>query len=355
MPPVTSSRRLAAVLLGLSLTMAGCAGSPLGASLQESLEADPQLAENPPFEQGSAAASTPTNGEAGSTPGASESSGGSERADDTRPAESGTRPSRPAASADSPPSGAELAQVPEELRSYVGDLLALGLLTSSPAPGGSGGPSDPASDGRFQPNQIITRSDYAHWLLAANNQFYADQPEKRIRAGVSSATPAFKDVPPTHPDFAAIQGLAEAGLIPSALAGNSTAVNFRPEDPLTRKDLILWKVPLDTREALPAATAEAAKERWGFQDADKIEPLALRAVVADYQNGEFANIRRAFGYTTLFQPDKGVTQAEAAAVLWRFGSLTEGVSAAQVRQSDQAPAAPEPEPSQPNRQPASSR
>lgn len=339
------------MFLGLSLTLAGCAGNPLGASLQQSLEADPQLAENSPFGQSSPeeGASTPTSSEAGSTPLASDPA--SESSKDTGPTAPATSSSRPSSPARSSPSAAELAQVPEELRSYVRDMLALDLLTPSPAPG-----SDNASNsGSFQPNQIITRSDYAHWLLAANNQFYADQPDKRIRAGVSSATPAFKDVPPSHPDFAAIQGLAEAGLIPSALAGNSTAVNFRPEEPLTRKDLILWKIPLDTREGLPTTTVEAVKESWGFQDADKIEPLALRAVVADYQNGEFANIRRAFGYTTLFQPDKGVTQAEAAAVLWRFGSLTEGVSAAPGQQENKAPAAADPEPSPPPRQPASSR
>lgn len=348
---MTSSRRFAAVcFLGLSLTIAGCAGSPLGASLQRSLEADSQLAENPPFGQRDTAASTPTDSDAGSTPSAAE---GAETGSSPRPADSGASPNRPDASAQ-PESAAELAQVPEELRPYVGDLVALELLATTPAPGSD----NAASSGNFQPNQIITRSDYARWLLTVNNRFYADQSDKRIRAGVSSATPAFKDVPPSHPDFEAIQGLAEAGLIPSALAGNSTAVNFRPEDPLTRKDLILWKVPLDTRQGLPTTTPEAVKERWGFQDAGKIEPLALRAVIADYQNGEFANIRRAFGYTTLFQPDKGVTQAEAAAVLWRFGSQTEGISAAQVRQGDTAPAASaEPPESERNRtqQPTSSR
>jgi hypothetical protein len=137
-------------------------------------------------------------------------------------------------------------------------------------------------------------------------------------------------VPATHPNFGAIQGLAEAGIIPSAKTGNATAVSFRPDAPLTRETLVLWKVPLDSRTALPGATAEAITATWGFQDAAKIEPLALRAVLADNQNGDFANIRRAFGYTTLFQPQKGVTQAEAVAALWRFGNQTEGISAADL-------------------------
>lgn len=119
-------------------------------------------------------------------------------------------------------------------------------------------------------------------------------------------------------------------MIPSPLTGSSTALTFRPDAPLTRKDLILWKVPLDTRQPLPQATPAAVAEAWGFQDAGKIEPRALQAVLADYQNGDFANILRAFGYTTLFQPDKAATRAEAAAVLWRFGNSTEGITAEEV-------------------------
>lgn len=179
------------------------------------------------------------------------------------------------------------------------------------------------------------------WLLAVNNTFYSDQRTKKIRPAVESAQPAFQDVGKTNIDFAAIQGLAEAGIIPSPLNGSTTVVKFRPDAPLTRKDLVLWKVPLDTRAALPAATAAAVTEAWGFQDAGKIEPIALKAVLTDHSNGEFANIRRALGYTTLFQPDKAVTRAEAAAVLWRFGNSTEGITAADVLASEDNQSNPE--------------
>ncbi|HIK45736.1 MAG TPA: S-layer homology domain-containing protein, partial [Leptolyngbyaceae cyanobacterium M65_K2018_010] len=218
-----------------------------------------------------------------------------------------------------------LADVPTDLQPYVQDWLALGLLDKTAEATGPTLTSIP-----FKPNQTITRGEYAQWLLTANNLFFTDQAAKRIRPGAASSTPAFQDVPPSHPYYGAIQGLAEAGIIPSALTGNSTAVTFRPNDPLTRETLILWKVPLDSRTALPAATLEAVKATWAFQDAAEIEPLALRAVLADRQSGDFSNILRAFGYTTLFQPKKAVTQAEAAAALWRFGSQTEGVTARDV-------------------------
>lgn len=179
-------------------------------------------------------------------------------------------------------------------------------------------------------NQPISRRRYAQWLFTLNNRFYADDRAKRLRPGRSSDTPAFQDVPPSDRDFAAIQGLAEAGIIPSTLTGNSTAVNFRPDAPLTRETLVLWKIPLDTRTALPDTTPTAVSETWGFQDVNAVEPLALRAIAADFQLGDFANIRRAFGYTTLLQPSKAVTHAEAAAALWRFGTQTEGITASEV-------------------------
>jgi hypothetical protein len=92
--------------------------------------------------------------------------------------------------------------------------------------------------------------------------------------------------------------------------------------------MVLWKVPLDTRQALPNANLETVKQTWGFQDIGKIDPKALRAVLADFQNSEKSSIRRVFGYTTLFQPKKPVTRAEAAASLWYFGTQGEGISAA---------------------------
>jgi hypothetical protein len=121
------------------------------------------------------------------------------------------------------------------------------------------------------------------------------------------------------------------------LSGDSTTVLFRPDAPLTREQLVLWKVPLDTRQALPTANLDAVKQTWGFQDIGKIDPKALRAVLADFQNGEQSNIRRVFGYTTLFQPKKLVTRAEAAGALWYFGTQGEGVSAVDALKLKRSP------------------
>jgi hypothetical protein len=217
--------------------------------------------------------------------------------------------------------------MPQEFRKYVSDLAGLGVLQVGSADVKS---DKTAAGNRFDPSKTVSRREYARWLLAANNQLYFNNPAKQIRQITDTNQPAFQDVQRNDPDFAVIQGLAEAGLIPSPLSGDATAVLFRPDAPLTREQMILWKVPLDTRQVLPNASVDAVKQTWGFQDAARIDPLALRAVLADFQNRDQSNIRRVFGYTTLFQPQKAVTRAEAAAALWYFGSQNDGMSASDV-------------------------
>ena len=225
-------------------------------------------------------------------------------------------------------------QIPQQLRQYVADLTQLEVLKVRATES-----ANLATASTFpKPNKIVTRRDYARWLVAANNQIYATRQAKQIRLAVDSSEPAFSDVPKTDPDFSAIQGLAEAGVIPSSLSGETKDVKFRPDAPLTRETMILWKVPLDTRQVLPTANIEGVKEKWGFQDASKIDSQASRAVLADFNNGDLANIRRVFGFTTLFQPKKSVTRAEAAASLWYFGVQDQGLSAKDALEAKSPPA-----------------
>ncbi len=236
----------------------------------------------------------------------------------------------------------DLNKAPQELRQYITDLAALGVLPLQQT-GNKSNQSDILT--QFDPSKTISHREFARWLVAANNQFHPNRPSLQIREAAANSQPAFQDVPPTDPDFPAIQGLAEAGLIPSRLSGDATAVLFRPDAPLTREQLILWKVPLDSRQGLPNASVDAVRESWGFQDVARIDPKALRAVLADFQNGEQSNIRRVFGYTTLFQPKKPVNRAEAAAALWYFGNASEGISAPEALQLKQQQNQPQSQPS----------
>jgi hypothetical protein len=212
-------------------------------------------------------------------------------------------------------------QLNPQLSIYIQDLVKLGIIT-------------PEAE-TLNPHQIITRREYARWLVQANNTFYANSEGSQIRLASPNSTPIFSDIGPNDPDFTTIQGLAEAGLIPSGLTQDSSAVNFLPDKPLTREDLIAWKVPLDFRKGLPVASLDTIKETWGFQDAASIEPRIWRSLYIDWQNGEQSNLKRAFGYTRLFQPKKPVTLAEVAAVLWYFGYQGEGKSAQQLTSNNQ--------------------
>ena len=247
----------------------------------------------------------------------------SDKKETTKPTASPTVESSPTTTASATSQNfSDIDKVPQQWRQNIQDLANLGILTLN----------ESGNNSKFEPNKTITRREFARWLVAANNRIFANRPGQQIRLASESSQPAFQDVPKNNPDFPSIQALAEAGLIPSPLTGDSTAVLFRPDAPLTRENLVLWKVPLDTRQALPTASLDAVKQTWGFQDIGKIDPKALRAVLADFQNGEQGNIRRIFGYTTLFQPKKAVTRAEAAAAIWYFGSQGEGLSAKEAQQ-----------------------
>ena len=212
-----------------------------------------------------------------------------------------------------------LNNIPQSLTTSVEEVKKLGTINFNNS-------ENKTIDG----NTIINRRTYARWLVETYNKFHENNPAKQLRLGVNTSQPAFSDVGSNDPDFAIIQGLAEAGIIPSRLTGNSSASLFRPDTPLNREDLLTWKVPLDTGKGLPKASLDNIKETWGFQDTTKIDTKAIQALYADFQNGEQSNVRRVFGYTTLFQPKKGVTLAEAAASLWYFGYQGDGLSAQDV-------------------------
>ncbi|WP_347277865.1 S-layer homology domain-containing protein [Leptolyngbya sp. FACHB-711] len=278
-----------------------------------------------------AQANSPSSPTATNSPGAVSQPGDPDFIGPVLPGNSAARSPNPSTSA-AATAFTDLDQAPDGLRSYIVDLEQLNALPLR------GTNAAPAGANEFKPNQAITRREYARWLLTTNNLLYVNQASRQIRAASLTEQAAFQDVKSTDPDFGAIQALANAGLIPSPLSGSSTTVTFRPDAPLTREDLIFWKVPIDTRQPLPNASIDAVQQTWGFQDTARIAPPALKAVLADFQNGDQSNIRRAFGYTTLFQPQKAVSRAEAAAVLWQFGTSTDSVTAKDALQSGTKPA-----------------
>lgn len=176
-----------------------------------------------------------------------------------------------------------------------------------------------------QPSDLCTRREYARWLVSASSALSRNTISKVYPAMyIENVTElAFDDITPEDPDFAAIQGLAEAGLISSKLSRGDMLSStdedqgplfFSPESPLSRQDLVSWKMALEKRH-LPEADRKALYELSGFIDTDKIHQDACPALVADLSAGEQGIIALAFGYTRLFQPDKPVTKAQAAIAL----------------------------------------
>lgn len=176
-----------------------------------------------------------------------------------------------------------------------------------------------------QPSELCTRREYARWLVSASSVLSRNTISKVYPAMyIENVTElAFDDITPEDPDFASIQGLAEAGLISSKLSRRDMVSSidedqdplfFSPESPLSRQDLVSWKMALEKR-SLPEADRKVLYEVSGFIDTDKIHPDACPALVADLSAGEQGITALAFGYTRLFQPDKPVTKAQAAIAL----------------------------------------
>ncbi|XP_044505910.1 uncharacterized protein LOC123225759 isoform X2 [Mangifera indica] len=173
-----------------------------------------------------------------------------------------------------------------------------------------------------QPTDLCTRREYARWLVSASSALSRNTVSKVYPAMyIDNVTElAFDDVTPEDPDFSSIQGLAEAGLISSRLSQRDLfnedpgPLCFSPESPLSRQDLVSWKMALEKRQ-LPEADRKILHQLSGFIDIDKINPDAWPALVADLSAGEQGIIALAFGCTRLFQPNKPVTKAQAAVAL----------------------------------------
>ncbi|KAJ0234993.1 Oxidoreductase/transition metal ion-binding protein [Hirschfeldia incana] len=176
------------------------------------------------------------------------------------------------------------------------------------------------SDAR--PYDLCTRREFARWLVSASNVLSRNSASKVYPAMyIENVTElAFDDITPEDPDFPFIQGLAEAGIISSRLSNHNTPsaesspFNFSPESPLSRQDLLSWKMALEFRQ-LPEADSKKLYQLSGFLDIDKINPEAWPALIADLSAGEHGITALAFGRTRLFQPSKAVTKAQTATSL----------------------------------------
>ncbi|WP_414563657.1 MULTISPECIES: S-layer homology domain-containing protein [unclassified Anabaena] len=165
----------------------------------------------------------------------------------------------------------------------------------------------------FQPLAPMTRGEFIAWLVKTYNELHQD-PIRLPQGG----TPSFPDVPVSHPHFSYIQAAHNAGYLAGFEDGN-----LRPDEVLTREQMIVLKTSLDTNVAPSARSPESLRNfigrTRGFTDANQISERYLLKIAFDLGNGASNfNFARVYGKTQVFAPQQPVTRAEAAIVLSRF-------------------------------------
>jgi hypothetical protein len=168
----------------------------------------------------------------------------------------------------------------------------------------------------FKPNDPISRAEFVKWMVSAANAMFP--PGKGVNTRLADGgTPSFDDVPTSHPYYRYIQGLKNTGFV----VGYEDK-DFRPDQMLTREEMIAIKTPFDM-QGIPLkrpeyATPEYVAYFWRFDDSKLVSPKYCLAFANEhYSTGK--NIERTFGNTRIFRPQEPVTRAEAAACIWQFG------------------------------------
>jgi hypothetical protein len=204
-----------------------------------------------------------------------------------------------------------------------------------------------SASGKFNPQQTITRAEFVRLLVRANNAIWFDQSDKMVRPAEGGAA-TFPDVPTSHPDFRYIQGMINAGF---AVGFDEKA--FKPDEPLTREQMIAIKIGVDKgglediilnpkgkrilsadRTALESNTLASHVPNW--TDRNQISKQFIPAFNSQaYQfshsggsndpwvaetKDPFQNVNRAFGAVKALRPQTPVTRAEAAAAVSLVGN-----------------------------------
>ncbi|KDP29353.1 hypothetical protein JCGZ_18274 [Jatropha curcas] len=183
-------------------------------------------------------------------------------------------------------------------------------------------------------DELCARREYARWLVCLNSVLERN-PKHRIVPSTllsGSVVAAFDDVGVEDPDFYSIQALAEAGVIPSKILGTNCCSDtskvdgsffFHPERFISRQDLINWKAQLEY-QFMPGITEQMSKTKVDYMDVKEVSSDASPELLSDMLAGKKSIIRKVFGQSRRFQPNKPVTKAQAAVAL-TSGRMAEAV------------------------------
>lgn len=171
-----------------------------------------------------------------------------------------------------------------------------------------------ATTDTFQPVKPVTRAEFVRWLVKANN--IVRKRNAFIRPAEPGTPSSFTDVTEANPDFKFIQGMADAGW--SVGFPDKT---FRPDEVLTREQMIAIKNPIDWNNE----SYNGYQKAWS--DADKINKNFLTQMSTEafglYQCNGNNNWSRIYGKTKVCIPQKPVSRAEAAMCVWAIGAKGE--------------------------------
>jgi hypothetical protein len=158
----------------------------------------------------------------------------------------------------------------------------------------------------FEPSKPITRAEFIMWLVKANNKLRKDG---QIRIADANSKSTFPDVPSSHPMFRYIQGISNAGWA----VGYDDQL-FKPDQELTREEMIAIKMPIDRGSTI--TEVRPAVQMWTDYKTISERFLPAMAFNATWPG---ANWERVFGQTKICEPQKPVTRAEAAVCVSAFG------------------------------------
>jgi len=179
-----------------------------------------------------------------------------------------------------------------------------------------------ATSGKFNPYGTVPRAQYVRWLVVANNIYFKGQPDKQIRLAEANSDQAFVDVPKSNPDFKYIQGMVNSGFV-IGIDKN----HFAPNRTLTREEMIAILMSRDANSsALPKAGPPSSWNYsaggWSlvvdFTDRNKISKPYWGAFQLNNGGGNslaVQEIKRIYGNTKIFYPQKLVTRGDTAVAL----------------------------------------
>lgn len=171
-------------------------------------------------------------------------------------------------------------------------------------------------DQNFQPYDPISRGEYMIWLFKAHNTI--SRPAQKIRLA-PTFDPEFTDIDAKHPAFKVVQALANAGY--SVGYDDKT---FKPDQPITREEMISIKVGLDKGKSIKPVRISLLRSAWKFSDLADIDKRHSGYIYNDLfaKGPKGSNIERAFGKIGTFKPKQAAKRHEAAATLWQIGRET---------------------------------